>query len=329
MFLLLGGQDGIHLSDSSTHHGQRIHKIKSRYDGGGHAKRQEDDGQESLCRQAAMQPKQPTHRQDGEHLRREESIGQCHAQLALFHPVEIILGIVAYFICQTSIGAAALIERFDDFNAVDVLDQGAAHLIGRLDSPLVILAVASHDGHHKVEGDREHHKAQQSQPPVQHEEIQNGQHRSGNVGGHFREQMRQRGLHAVHLIYDGLLELPAGSIQHGAQRKFGQLCQQELTNRFQDVKSGFMGDGQGTVVEHRSQPVTNQRSEKPCDVCLKHLFPGQQQSDDLRCGKIRDDAAHRADYRQYNSDDELSVLVFAQLPDTPDRALFFHWKIPP
>ena len=228
-----------------------------------------------------MQPQQPARRQDGQHLRREESVSHGHAQLAFLHPVDIILGIVPYFFGQACIRFFSLVERLDDLDAVDVLDEGAAHLIG-------------------------------------------GLHRGGDVRGHLREQMCQGRFHAVHLVHDGLLQLAAGGVHHGAQGQLGQLGQQHLPDGLEDVVGRFMRNGQCAVVQHRAQQIAAQRREQPGSIGVQRLFPGQQQRDDLCRCKIRHHAAYRAEHRQHNGCDEPAVLCFSPLPDAPYRALLFH-----
>ena len=321
VLLFLCAEDLVYLPHGSAHLGQRVHKVERRHDGSRHAQCQNDDGQEGLGAQTAVQPQQPARRQDGQHLRREEAVSHGHAQLALLHPVDIILGIVPYFFGQACIRFLSLVERLDDLDAVDVLDEGAAHLIGGLHRAGIVLAVAAHDGHHEEECHREHHQAQQRQPPVQHKQIHDGQHRGGDVRGHLREQMCQGRFHAVHLVHDGLLQLAAGGVHHGAQ---GQLGQQHLPDGLEDVVGRFVRNGQCAVVQHRAQQISAQCREQPGSIGVQRLFPGQQQSDDLCRRKIRHHAAYRAEHRQHNGCDEPAVLCFSPLPDAPYRALLFH-----
>ena len=66
-------------------------------------------------RQCAMRVEYPAQRQNCEHLRREESIGHRHAELAAAHPVVVILRVCTDFIRKARIGLLALIECLDDF----------------------------------------------------------------------------------------------------------------------------------------------------------------------------------------------------------------------
>ena len=91
-----------------------------------------DDCEEGSDAQRAVRVEQPSERQNREHLRRKEGVSHRHAKLAAAHPVEII-------------GGLPLIERLDDFNAVDVFDHGTAHLVGCLHRALVVLRIAAHD----------------------------------------------------------------------------------------------------------------------------------------------------------------------------------------
>ena len=92
-----------------------------------------------------MRVEQPSERQNREHLRRKEGVSHRHAKLAAAHPVEIILRVRPHLLRQPRIGGLPLIERLDDFNAVDVFDHGTAHLVGCLHRALVVLRIAAHD----------------------------------------------------------------------------------------------------------------------------------------------------------------------------------------
>ena len=69
-----------------------------------------------------MKVEQPTKGQYGQHLCREEGVGHGHTQLAAAHPVIIVLCIGPDLVCQAGVRVFSLIERLDDFNAVDVFN---------------------------------------------------------------------------------------------------------------------------------------------------------------------------------------------------------------
>lgn len=80
--------------------------------------------------------------------------------------------------------------------------------------------------------------------PVQHEQIDENAYRTQHVGSHLRQQVGQRPLHTLHLIHNDLFHLPTGCVQNGAQRHFGELFQNLLSDRFQNGEGGLVGDGQ-------------------------------------------------------------------------------------
>ena len=254
VLLLLGVQNLIHLAHGGAHLCQCIHKVEGRHDGGCHAQCQNDDREEGFGRQAAVEIQQPAHGQDGEHLCREEAVGHGHAQLALFHPVDVILGVVSHLIGELCVGLTALIEGLDDLDAVDVLDESGAHFGGRLHGTGIVLAVAAHDGHHEEERHREHHQTEQRQPPVQHEQVQDGEHRGRDVGGHFREQMGQRGLHR------GIL----GTVVRDGQQKHQRHCRCRQRN---DRRAGT--EHQQAEEHHRKVQVA---AHKVVDHADAHAF---------------------------------------------------------
>ena len=231
MLLLLGRQNLIHLGHGGPHLSQRIHEIESRHNRSRHAQGQNDDCNKSFNGKAAVQVKEPADGQHRQHLRREKGVSHGHAKLAALHPVEIILGVGADLVGQPGVGFLSLIKCLNDLDAVDVLDHSAAHFVGGLHCALVILLIAAHDHHHKSEGHRKYHQGQKRQPPVQYKEINQRQHRSSDICRHFRKQVGQGGLHAVHLIYNDLLQLTAGHIHDSTKRKPRQFRQQKLADR--------------------------------------------------------------------------------------------------
>ena len=324
MVLLLRLQDLVHLAHGGAHLGQGIHKVEGRHDGGRHAQGQDDDREEGLDAQAPVEVEDPAQGQNGEHLGGEEGVGHGHPKLAPAHPVVVVLGVGPDLVCEAGVGALALVEGLDDLNAVGVLDHGAAHLIGCLDGPGEVLGIAAHHHHHEGKGDGEHRQGQQRQPPVQHKEVDKGQQRGCEVGSHLREEVGQGGLHAVHLVHDGLLQLAAGGIHHRAQGQLRELLKQLLADGFQDLEGGLVGEGQGAVVERRPHKIADEGRRQPGRVGRQGRLACHQPHDDLRCREVGHHAAHHADDCQDHRRDESAVLVFAQLPDALDRTLLCH-----
>ena len=143
--LLLRVQNLVHLMHRRSDLRKRIDKVERRNNRSGHTERENDDCEEGSDAQRAVRVEQPSERQNREHLRRKEGVSHRHAKLAAAHPVEIILRVRPHLLRQPRIGGLPLIERLDDFNAVDVFDHGPSHLVGCLHRALVVLRIAAHD----------------------------------------------------------------------------------------------------------------------------------------------------------------------------------------
>ena len=70
--------------------------------------------------------------------------------------------------------------------------------------------------------------------------------------------MGKRGLHAVHLIHDDLLHLPAGHIHDRPKGQLRQLFQYLLPDVLQNGKGRLMGHGQCHIVKKRACGIPRQ-----------------------------------------------------------------------
>ena len=104
----------------------------------------------------------------------------------------------------------------------------------------------------------------------------------------------------------------------------GQLCQQLLTDGFENAEGRLVGEGQGTVVQQGADQKSRQHRQQPGQIGGKCLFPCQQQNDDFGGSEIGYHAAGDTDYGKCHRCDEPAVFLRTKLPDPPYRALLFH-----
>ena len=322
--LLRSVQNGIHRAHDGAHLSETVHKVHGGQQGPGNAQGQDDGGDKGLDGQAPSGIEEPAHRQNGDHGGGRDGTGQRDRHLAALHPVVEVGGVGLYAVGEAGIGLLALVKRLDDLNAADVLHNGAVHGLGGFDRALVLLAVAGHDRHHESHAHRDGHQTQKGHPPVQHEQIDQDAHRSQHIGGHLRQKMGQRPLHALHLVHDDLFHLAAGGVQNRTQRHLRQFLQHFLPDRFQDSKGGLVGLGQGQGIQGGPEQKAHKRHCAPYQVVLCTLLPFQQAQDDLRCGEVRE---HPKQYPHHSGQDrplQAALLSLSQLPQTEHGTLLFH-----
>ena len=207
----------VHRAYDGTYLGKIIHKAHGGNERSHNTHGQDDGGEKYLCGQTAVSVEDPAHRQHRDKGGGRDGIGQSHPKLAFLHPVVIVGGIGPYPGRELLIGVLSLIEGLDDLNAADVLHNGLVHSLGRLHRALIVLAIAAHNGHHKSHAHRNGHQTQQCHAPVQREQIHENAYRCQQIGGHLRQQVSQRRLHTLHLIYHDLFEPSAGGVQNISQ----------------------------------------------------------------------------------------------------------------
>ena len=217
VILLRLQEDLVHRAHDGTYLGKMIHKAHGGNERSHNTHGQDDGGEKYLCGQTAVRVEDPAHRQHRNKRGGSDGIGQRHSELAFFHPVVVVGSIGPYPGGELLIGVLSLIEGLDDLNAADVLHNGLVHGLGRLHRTLIVLAIAAHDGHHKSHAHRNGHQTQQCHAPVQREQIHENAYRRQQIGGHFGQQVCQRRLHTLHLIYHDLFEPSAGGIQNVTQ----------------------------------------------------------------------------------------------------------------
>ena len=322
--LFLAVQDGVYLSHDGAHLGEAVHEVHCRQQRAGNTQGEDDDGDERLHGQAAALVKEPAHGQDGDERRRGDCLGKGNGQLAALHPVVEVGGVGAHALGEFCIGVFPLIERLDDLDAADIFDDGGVHRLRDLYRPLVLLAVVLHHPHHQGHAHGDGDDREQRHAPVEEEQIEQYAHRRQQVGGHFRQQVRQRPLHGLHLIDDNLFHLAARRVHDRAQGHLRQLLQDELADLLEDGKRRFMGHGQRQRVEQGAQAKARQRDKTPCGIKAVSRPPGEQADDDLRRREI---GQHAAQHAQRSGDDrphKAAVMACTQLPEAQHGALFLH-----
>ena len=92
--------------------------------------------------------------------------------------------------------------------------------------------------------------------------------------------MRQRRLHAVHLIDNDLLEFATGRVHDCSERKLRQLGKQLLSDGFENAERRLVGDGQRTVIQRSAEQIPAQCRRKPWRIDAERRFACQQQRND-------------------------------------------------
>ena len=161
------------------------------------------------------------------------------------------------------IGIFSLIKCLDHLNAADIFHDGGVHCLVHFDGPLVLFPVIGHHSHHERHSHRDGDKGEERHPPVKDKQIDQNAHRRQYVGRHLRQKVGQRPFHALHLVYDDLLQLAAGGVHDGSQREFRKLGKDTLPDIFQDSKGRFVRHGECERVEDRPQDVASQCQAAP------------------------------------------------------------------
>lgn len=143
VLLFLGFQYFIDLGNGCADQRKRIHEVERRHDRRRHPERENDNGHKCFGCECAVRVEQPAEGKYCEHLRREEGVSHGHSELTAAHPIIVILRVCANLVRELGVGGFALIERFDDLDAVYVLDHGGAHFGRRPDCTFVVLGVAA------------------------------------------------------------------------------------------------------------------------------------------------------------------------------------------
>ena len=123
-----------------------------------------------------------------------------------------------------------------------IFDDARIHVLRDLHGLLVIRGIAGSDKAEKHQADRYGDQANEAHPPVNSHHIDPDSDGADDIGGQFRDHMRDGAFHPLHLIDDDLLKFAAGSIDDRTKRHSRKLGKDLLPYRGKQGKGCPVAD---------------------------------------------------------------------------------------
>ena len=210
---------------------------------------------------AVLHVKKPAAGQNRQKRRRRDRHRQGDGKLAVLHPLIEICGVRRDAARKLLVGRRALVERLDDLDAADVLDDGGIHRLRRRHRRLEALLVIAHGEAQAKEPDGDGNDCQKRHAPIKHKQIAEDAERADEIRRQLGQKMCERALRALHLIDDDMLDLADRQIRDRAERQLRQFLQDLPANFAQDGERRLMRDGKRVRIENAAQQVADERGE--------------------------------------------------------------------
>ena len=206
------------------------------------------------------------------------------------------------------IADAGTAEGLDDLNALDVLHDGAVHVVGGLVIFLEVLAADLEGQAHAEEGQGERHQRGQRQTPVDAQQRDDADDRQHHMARALGDHVGQGRLQIFDLVHHHALDLADGVVLYVAQRRVEEAVGQPQA---QTLQNGI-GHGVGGAGEQAEQQdlhhVGQQRQQAPSDGQRRRGRPVHEQTDERVHAVERHKAQHDAEHRQH--DGQGQALLF-------------------
>ena len=193
------------LAHDGAHLGQIVGIGKGGQQGLHHAEGKHDDRQKVLHRQAPVHIQQAAHRQHPQQRGGEDRHARRLAEQIAAHPVDKAVGPLLCGGDELGVAGLGLAEGFDDLDAADVFHGGVVQRLGGSNGALKVFLIVVEHGHQRRAAQRHHDQHGKAHPPVYQKQQRQHRQRAHDIGGHLRQQVRQRGLDGVYPLHDDIL----------------------------------------------------------------------------------------------------------------------------
>ena len=219
--------------------------------------------------------------------------------------------------------AFRLAEHLDDLDAADVFHRRVVESLCSGHHARVVFAVARHHQHEKEHAQRQRGQRGQRHAPVKTEQINERGQRDDGIAAHFGDDVRQRGLHAVHALHEDVFQFAGAACLHVAQRHAGKF--------FKPLLADIAQHGKGRLMRLRGGQRMKQRPRKPhgrhCgaigEIPPQVAVPGQQFCDHPRRYKIGKHLKRRARRGEAYAGDIFAFFLPGKGKHAAERAFFF------
>ena len=281
MMLFLRSQQLVSRSDDRPDLRHRVNKPHGLDQRPCDPQRKDHRRHEHLHAHAPLHVKKPAAGQNRQKRRRRDRHRQGDGKLAVLHPLIEIRGVRRDAARELLVGRRALVERLDDLDAADVLDDSGVHCLRRRHRRLEAFLVIAHGEAQAKKPDGDGNDCQERHAPIKHKQIAEDAERADEIRRQLGQKMRERALRTLHLVNDDVLDLADRQIRDRAERQLRQLLQDLPANFTQDGERRLMRDGKRVRIENAAQQVADERGEAQ----QKNLIPLQATS----CQKRREE----------------------------------------
>ena len=190
------------------------------------SEREHGDGDEGGHRERPVQDEQAPDWKHADEHRRPHAHHDRRPRQRRPAPIDHETGIRLDRIGELPIRRRALAERLDDFDAVDVLDDGGAHVAFGGDDAPVLLGVVPHLDRVAAEPHGDGGERDERHAPIYRELDRDDGQRDDHVGGHLGHHVGERNLQLLGSLHERGLELARRGFQHVSERHAVELSRQ-------------------------------------------------------------------------------------------------------